>query len=895
MHTIEYYATDFAGNVETIRSHLLQIDTVEPVTSHTLSGVAGNADWWQSDVAVELAALDATSGVSVTPYWLDRGGRQLYSGPFTISGEGSHLLEFRSRDVAGNDGFHHMVSVRIDTVAPGSTITRPSPGDWVSGTVTLSGTASDPVPGSGLETIVISRDGGAAWSAVVGTDRWSDPWDTTAGPDGEYDLGSQAVDIAGNHESPRFGTVYVDNTPPSTTITLDYTPGDNDWIRSPVDVSLTADDGRGIGVRHTEVRFDGEVWQTHVGPFTVSREGRSNIDYRSVDYLGNWEAVRSCPVRIDTVAPDTTAMPSGTAGNQGWWRSAVGLVLDASDTTSGVALTEFRIGGGTWKVYGDPLVIDGDGSHTIDYRSRDVAGNWESEDRLTVHIDTVDPDTSSQVYGAPGNAGWWRSAVQVALDASDATSGVDVTELDVDGNGWTAYVGAVLVSGQGEHIVRHRSTDVAGNVEEVATLSLHIDSVAPQTSVSLTGTLGDNGWYTTPVTLAIRATDPSPGSGVRGTTLDGQPATGPRYFGDGFHNLRYQSVDVAGNREITHSLDLKIDTVSPSAEIGNSAFCPDCGEVVVLRPLASDATSGVTSWQLQILDGPVVLEEWSGGGQPAPRSWGGSGIKPGTYDLMLQVRDQAGWRTSATGSVRVRRADSPPPPPPTSTPIAPSVTSTPLPSVTRRPDLPPTLTPIPRFQPTSTPRPEMTPSIFPSPPTSTPTPMALAEVSLPPDRGLALVVGVFEDYDTDATKALHEPGLAQWVVRVEGSGGWAQDFTADTRGLVTVTLPGPDIYVFTVVDPPGSWVPTSRPEMKIHLGEEGGVVILPASGGTMLPVGMAERTIFAFGLLPRRMAVFVPLAGLGLLLVVAGTGVLDPRPQALRKFREILVESNCDP
>jgi hypothetical protein len=156
------------------------------------------------------------------------------------------------------------------------------------------------------------------------------------------------------------------------------------------------------------------------------------------------------------------------------------------------------------------------------------------------------------------------------------------------------------------------------------------------------------------------------------------------------------------------------------------------------------------------------------------------------------------------------------------------------------------------------------------------------------DRGLALVVGVFEDPDIDAVKGDREPGLAEGVVRVEGSGGWRQDFTADARGLVTVTLPGPDTYTFTVVDAPDNWEHTSRPEIAVRLGEEGGVVILPAGGGKVLPVGVAERTVFAFGLAPRRVALFVPLAGIGMVLAVAVTGVLDPRPRALRELREIL-------
>ena len=166
--------------------------------------------------------------------------------------------------------------------------------------------------------------------------------------------------------------------------------------------------------------------------------------------------------------------------------------------------------------------------------------------------------------------------------------------------------------------------------------------------------------------------------------------------------------------------------------------------------------------------------------------------------------------------------------------------------------------------------------------------MRSAELEPEPDRGLALVVGIFEDPDADAYKTDQEPGLATWVVRVEGSEGWNRDFTADARGLVAVTLPGPDTYTFSVVDPPGSWQATSQEEITVRLGGEGDMVILPASGRKALPVGVAENTIFAFGLAPRRVALFVPLAGIGMVLAVAMTGVIDPRPSALQELREVL-------
>ncbi|MBD3320817.1 MAG: hypothetical protein GF350_06965, partial [Chitinivibrionales bacterium] len=382
-HTVIYYSTDVAGNVEVVRTVALQIDTVDPATAHTLSGTPGNAGWWRSDVAVDLSAFDATSGVWAIRYRVGGGMWHTYFGPFAISGEGDHTLEYRSRDVAGNWESDHSVPVRIDTVAPASAITGPSAGDWLSGTVPIAGTASDPTPGSGVVRVDTSRDGGATWHPAGGTTGWATSWDTTAGPDGDYSLGSRADDVAGNRESPGFVPVHVDNTPPETDIDLDGTPGENGWTISPVDVTLAADDGAGVGVRRTDYWIDGGSRQIYRGRFRIESEGIHLLKYRSVDRLGNQGAVETGTVRIDTVAPDTTATPSGVAGENGWWISDVSVDLSAFDATSGVALSEYRVDGGSWQTYSGSFTITSEGNHTIDYHSRDVAGNWEGDETLT--------------------------------------------------------------------------------------------------------------------------------------------------------------------------------------------------------------------------------------------------------------------------------------------------------------------------------------------------------------------------------------------------------------------------------------------------------------------------------------------------------------------------------
>ena len=95
----------------------------------------------------------------------------------------------------------------------------------------------------------------------------------------------------------------------------------------------------------------------------------------------------------DTTPPLTTA-----AGHDALWhRKPVRITFSAGDPApdaSGVAYTEYRIGGGLWQKGGEVTVgapPGGGGTRTVDYRSVDNAGNVEDVQSLHVKIDVVGP------------------------------------------------------------------------------------------------------------------------------------------------------------------------------------------------------------------------------------------------------------------------------------------------------------------------------------------------------------------------------------------------------------------------------------------------------------------------------------------------------------------------
>ncbi|VVB95442.1 Uncharacterised protein [uncultured archaeon] len=118
IYDIQYYSEDNANNIETEKaSKLVKIDKTSPVTEATLSGSLGSS-CYSTDVGVTLAANDAMSGVANMLYDMDGTGWMNYAGKFSIHGEGTHLLKYRSVDNAGNNEVEHNMGFTIDKTPP---------------------------------------------------------------------------------------------------------------------------------------------------------------------------------------------------------------------------------------------------------------------------------------------------------------------------------------------------------------------------------------------------------------------------------------------------------------------------------------------------------------------------------------------------------------------------------------------------------------------------------------------------------------------------------------------------------------------------------------------------------------------------------------------------------
>jgi hypothetical protein len=98
-YSVAFRSTDMAGNAETAGAPtVVRVDGRAPVTRATLARNSSGAQ------VVTLAADDGAggSGTTATEFRLDGGAFRPYAGAVSVTAKGNHLVEYRSRDRAGN-------------------------------------------------------------------------------------------------------------------------------------------------------------------------------------------------------------------------------------------------------------------------------------------------------------------------------------------------------------------------------------------------------------------------------------------------------------------------------------------------------------------------------------------------------------------------------------------------------------------------------------------------------------------------------------------------------------------------------------------------------------------------------------------------------------------------
>ena len=144
--------------------------------------------------------------------------------------------------------------------------------------------------------------------------------------------------------------VTPDIVPPSGSVTINS--GSAYVATTTVGLDIIASDPSGLnGMRLSNDGASYSAWVTYTPTYSwtlTSGDGQKTVYAQVRDVPGNI-AMFTDTITLDTAPPQTSAVLSGTAGNNGWWRSAVSVTLVAFDAAAGVDQTDYRVDSGNCK------------------------------------------------------------------------------------------------------------------------------------------------------------------------------------------------------------------------------------------------------------------------------------------------------------------------------------------------------------------------------------------------------------------------------------------------------------------------------------------------------------------------------------------------------------------
>jgi hypothetical protein len=305
----------------------------------------------------------------------------------------------------------------VDTTPPTVSITAPANAATVTGSITVSATASDNVGVVGVQFLLDGANLGAEDTATP----YTTTWNTTTASNGTHTLTARARDAAGNSTSASV-TVTVSNpdtTPPTVSITA---PASAATVAGTVTISATASDNNGVAGVQFQVDGTNLGAEDTASPYSASwntttvANGSHTLSAIARDAAGNkTTASVTVTVNNDTTPPTISITSPASAATVA---GTITVSANAADNV-GVAGVQFQLDGANLGAEdtASPYTTNwntttaANGSHTLSAIARDAAGN-KSTATVTVTVSNIPP----------------TSALGMGVDASTKFS-VEVREL----------------------------------------------------------------------------------------------------------------------------------------------------------------------------------------------------------------------------------------------------------------------------------------------------------------------------------------------------------------------------------------------------------------------------------------------------------------------------------
>jgi hypothetical protein len=664
-----YWAVSSYGDTSLQGNTSANQDTQKPQVTITVGGTAGKNGWYTSG-QVTGSADDPVpgSGINSITYSLDSAANTTYTSPLTLAA-GTHTVSMTASDKAGWTDTKFQ-AVNVDLADP--TITYSVSGtagnnSWYTTDATLTSSATDPTPGSGLNTFTIS-DNRNPFSAFSGSTLFSD---------GPHVVTLRAEDIAGRITTDE-KTINVDTQKPQMVVAINGTAGENGWYTSASMVGSALDPTPGSGINSIIYSLDSAANTAYSSALTLTA-GTHTVSMTATDKAG-WTDSDTKTANVDLDDPTITSSVTGTSGGNSWYTTDVTLAGSATDPTPGSGLDSFTISdnGNPFTAFSGSTVLS-DGQHEVTLRAEDNAGRVTTNEK-TIKVDTQKPTITKSITGTTGTNGWYINATLNA-SSSDPTpgSGIDTFVYSLDGSPWAAY-STPLVMTDGLHTVDLRTADLAGWTDETSQ-DIKVDSVKPSLSVDITGTTSDKNTYTSDAVISASGADLTSGlarieynDNAGGWTTYTKPIS----FVIGEHTVLLRSVDNAGNLSEDTSLKFTVIKNGPYIEMPSKWSIYESPKAIVNAGYVVLAGAKVTISDPQNRYPAVVRNySFSGSAYTISLAWdrkfaNGKSAPIGTVNVNIDAWDVLGLHASASGIIEIELD-------PTATP---TLTITPTPSAT---------------------------------------------------------------------------------------------------------------------------------------------------------------------------------------------------------------------
>ena len=516
-------------------------DPTAPSITPNVTGTQGANGWYTSDVAVSWSVIDAESAISsstgcdAATVTTDTIGQTLTCSATSAGGTTSQS-----------------VTIKRDTAAPTASATpapMPNPDGWNKADVTVTFAGTDPAPGSGIANCtpaaVLSTEG--LHSGVQG----------------------HCSDLAGFDSNNAVAPdIRIDKTAPTVTGSRTPAPNGADWNRTTVTVEFSATDNlSGVPAGGC----DSPTYLSSDGP------GQS-VTGQCHDLAGNVDSATVSGIDIDTTPPIAAANVSPGPNVNGWNNTNVVVSFSATDSISGSGIATCSA----------PVTVSSEGltSGTQGFCT-DAAGN-DSNNAVAPNL-RIDKTAPTVIVTTPANLATYSlgATVSASFVCSDSLSAL------VPGSctGPVANGSAIDTATSGSKSFTVSAADLAGNTRST-TNAYTVVTPPPSIAPVLSGTLGDNGWYRSTVSLSWQVTSPysaiTSTSGCRSVSVSKDTA-GTTYT---------CSATNAGGTS-SKSVTVKRDATAPAITITtpkNKASYTR-GSTVASSYTCSDATAGIATTQ----------------------------------------------------------------------------------------------------------------------------------------------------------------------------------------------------------------------------------------------------------------------------------------------------------